>query len=347
MKFDKTIATRDVEWRLHNFRRDITDGIREDKYLALKKFTIFLGTNETKWSLRFYIKSKEISLRLRLEEAECRDFKARFSCSIPEKVTNYHRICPVNGYSEKHALYFENAISRLKLIDLTELIDDPTNYLIEYDTLIVNIKIELISDFKLMDIECFECTSSTRDFFYVFRNLYENKVFTDFTIVCSDGKKIETHRCILAANSPVLNAMLQTQMMESITNRMKIDDITGEVMEEILKFMYTQDNSLLSPVHLRDIYYGAEKYQITKLKEKCISYIVEFMNVNNVLHYFMLAEFFNDNYLILRCVMFINAYHQEIHKNKYWNKLSENQLDIIKEFMKENEPNIQLYETIL
>jgi hypothetical protein len=347
MKFDKAVATREFEWRIHNFRRDIVLPMKEDRYLANRKITILLGNNETKWSLRFYVKSKEISLLLRLDDAECREFKARFSCYIPEKAINYSRGLPVNDFSEKHALYYENTVSRLRLTELEELFDDPSNYFIEYDTLTVKIKIELISGFKLQDIECFECTSSTRDFFFQFRKLFEDKVFTDFTIVCSDNKEIDTHRCILATNSPVFNAMLQTQMTESKNGKMKVDDIKGEVMEEILKFMYTQDDTPLSLVHLKDIYYGAEKYQIAKLKEKCISYMVEFMNIKNVLHYLMLAEFYNDNYLILRCVMFINEHHQEVRKNKYWDKLSKNQLDIIKEFMKENESNVQLYESTL
>ncbi|XP_070494516.1 TD and POZ domain-containing protein 2-like isoform X1 [Chironomus tepperi] len=347
MKFDNAIATRDFEWKIHNFRRDIVLPMREDRYLANRKITILLDNNQTKWNLRFYIKSKEISLLLLLDDAECRNFKARFSCFIPEKEPNYKRRFPVHNYSEKHALYYENAISRLNLTELDELFDNPSNYFIEYDTLTVKIRIELISGFILQDIDCFECTSSTRDFFYELYKLFEAKAFTDFTIICSDGKEIQAHRCILAANSPVLNAMLQTQMMESISNKLVVSDISGDVMEEIMKFMYTQDDSLLYTVNLRDIYYVAEKYQIAKLKEKCISYIVDFMTVRNVLQYFMLGEFYNDNYLILRCVMFINNNYEDVCKNKHWEKLSKKQLDIIKEFMEENKTDVQLYESTL
>lgn len=347
MKFDNSMATRDFEWRIHNFRRDIVGAMKQDRYLANRKITINLKNNETKWSLRFYVKSTEISLLLLLDDAECRDFKARFSCFIPEKTINYNRSLPVNDYSENHALYYENTVSRLRLMELDELFDNPENYFIEYDTLTVKIKIELISGFKLQDNECFECTPSARELFYEFHKLYVTKAFSDFTIICSDGKEIQTHRCILAANSPVFNAMLQTAMMESITNKMKIDDINGDVMEEILRFMYTQDDNSLSIGHLKEIYYGAEKYQVTKLKDRCVSYIVQFLNVNNVLHYLMMAEFHNDNYLILRCVMFINANHQEVRKNNSWDNLSKNQLDIIKEFMKENELNVLLYESTL
>ena len=60
---------------------------------------------------------------------------------------------------------------------------------------------------------------------------------SDLVLVCQ-GEEIKAHRCILSARSPVFSAMLQSNMLESINSKIKIDDADKDVLKEMLWYMY-------------------------------------------------------------------------------------------------------------
>ena len=48
-----------------------------------------------------------------------------------------------------------------------------------------------------------------------FRDLREDKNFTDVTLACEDGRKVEAHKVILVASSPFFQSLLDAK-----TNRL-------------------------------------------------------------------------------------------------------------------------------
>jgi hypothetical protein len=49
-------------------------------------------------------------------------------------------------------------------------------------------------------------------------DFYMERLYCDFTIVCSDGVELPVHRIILAKESSVFKAMFSADMIESKTN---------------------------------------------------------------------------------------------------------------------------------
>lgn len=137
-----------------------------------------------------------------------------------------------------------------------------------------------------------------------YEDLYYTGEFSDFTIICSDDEEFPVHRCILSVNSDVLKTMMQSQMQESIENKLKVNDIDGLVMHKILLFMYTQEIDDINE-HLEGLLYGAEKYQIQRLKDLCIDDMFENLNAGNAVEYFMLASLYDAERLKQLCLMYI------------------------------------------
>lgn len=71
-----------------------------------------------------------------------------------------------------------------------------------------------------------------------FNNLFERHKFSD-VILFVGGKEFFAHKAILAARSPVFQAMFEHEMEEKRFNRVEITDMDNEVLHEMLRFIYT------------------------------------------------------------------------------------------------------------
>lgn len=69
---------------------------------------------------------------------------------------------------------------------------------------------------------------------------YQNpkETFADITIIIND-ENILVHKSILCARSNVFKAMFNSNMKESNTNKIIIDDISTDAFKELIKFIYT------------------------------------------------------------------------------------------------------------
>ncbi|XP_025944866.1 speckle-type POZ protein-like isoform X5 [Apteryx rowi] len=69
-------------------------------------------------------------------------------------------------------------------------------------------------------------------------NLWETTRFTDCSFYVG-GQEFKAHKSVLAARSPVFNAMFEHEMEESKKNRVEINDVDPEVFKEMMRFIYT------------------------------------------------------------------------------------------------------------
>ena len=136
------------------------------------------------------------------------------------------------------------------------------------------------------------------------KKYFDTKSLSDFTVICSDGIEIPVHRLILANFSPVLDAMFKADMTESKNSVVKIEDINGETMTEILRFIYTREVKNLLELAPK-ILYGAEKYELEKLKKICVASMIENLCVGNAVEYTLLADRHNTPDLLESCTNFI------------------------------------------
>ena len=96
---------------------------------------------------------------------------------------------------------------------------------------------------------------------------------------------------MLAARSPVFHAMLQTNMREKESGKIEIQDLTSEVVSEMLEFIYTGEiKENLSEDLLRELLIAADKYQLDLLKKICEEMLSSAVTVENCLKNLSMAN---------------------------------------------------------
>ena len=126
------------------------------------------------------------------------------------------------------------------------------------DTLSLIFEIKVIEKIGKVSIKAYHQDQLSEDL----KRLFLNGEYSDMTITCGD-RKFECHKNILASRSPVLKAMFETNMKEKNTGTVEIQNMTPEVLEKMLLYMYTGQvpdadsdaNELLA---------AADQYQIGK-----------------------------------------------------------------------------------
>ena len=92
------------------------------------------------------------------------------------------------------------------------------------------------------------------------------KQFTDIEFLVGD-QVFPAHKAIVAARSPVFDTMLTTDMLESKTNKVKIEDIEPAIFQVFLKFLYTGRLGRIADNH--QLLLVADKYNVETLKNLC------------------------------------------------------------------------------
>ena len=68
--------------------------------------------------------------------------------------------------------------------------------------------------------------------------MLEKDEFTDVTIVAGGGE-FRAHKCIMAARSSVFAAMFKHNFIEKQESTVTITDLNYDVLQELLKYIYT------------------------------------------------------------------------------------------------------------
>ena len=143
--------------------------------------------------------------------------------------------------------------------------------------------------------------------------------FSDVTLVVG-SKEFKAHKVILAVQSPVFRAMFESEMMESKSNRVEIDDIDEELMEETLTFIYTGKSPNVDEM-ASELLFPADKYQLDHLKLMCEKVLCRDVKVENVIDVLVLADKHNANQLKTICLQFIATNASETMQTPSWKSL--------------------------
>jgi hypothetical protein len=137
-----------------------------------------------------------------------------------------------------------------------------------------------------------------------FEKLFNNKKFSDFTLITSYGKEIPVHKNILSIRSPVFETMIETKMMESMEGKATIVDIDGKSLMEFLRFIYCGRVNNIDEVAM-DLIHAATKYDVLDLKPLCVASLVKNISIDNVMETMMLANLHDEKKLRDFCIDFI------------------------------------------
>lgn len=134
--------------------------------------------------------------------------------------------------------------------------------------------------------------------------MFSNDNLKDCELHTNDGKVLKCHKAILAARSPVIEAMFSNDMEEAQTNIVKIKDFSFETINQMLRYVYCKKISKLDKI-AHDLIYAADKYQIDELKTICSDSLIMNLSADNVLQSLIIAEQLGEDVLFNHCLQFI------------------------------------------
>ena len=95
-----------------------------------------------------------------------------------------------------------------------------------------------------------------------FRNLREDKNFTDVTLACEDGQQLEAHKVILVASSPFFKKLLERNKHPHPLIYMR--GLKSEVLQAIIDFLYCGEANVFQE-NLDSFLFIAEELQLSGL----------------------------------------------------------------------------------
>ena len=128
----------------------------------------------------------------------------------------------------------------------------------------------------------------------------------DVTLVTKDDKEFKAHRNVLSAASPFFFKLHQSDMKENREGIVRFEEISGAVMEDVLKFIYT-GNVEVTQENSEDLIAVANYFLIPGLKTVAGRFLERQMSKSNCISTFYFAEIYQCDELITNTTKFIHA----------------------------------------
>ena len=151
-------------------------------------------------------------------------------------------------------------------------------------------------------------------------SLREDDQFTDFTIICGE-ERLACHKVLLAANSPMLKAMIKANMKETKTKEIHLDSIPAPVMKILLQYMCTGEFQVPEK-DLMDLIEAVNFLQLLELKQYCQEKVVAIVKPENAIAWFKFASKMNLNDVSTKCSEVMTSEFSEVCKSTEFLALS-------------------------
>uniref|UniRef100_A0A0K0E8B8 BTB domain-containing protein n=1 Tax=Strongyloides stercoralis TaxID=6248 RepID=A0A0K0E8B8_STRER len=145
---------------------------------------------------------------------------------------------------------------------------------------------------------------------------FNSSKLSDFTIIV-DTIEIPVHKIVLSARSSVFDAMFNSDVSETQSNTLEIKDFQLEVVEEMLRYIYT-DTYLNKVDIVTEVYMIADKYDIIGLKKVTENHLIKNTSVDNSCKYLVLADTYSNDTLKKYCLEFITTNAKEVIEKTDW-----------------------------
>jgi speckle-type POZ protein len=138
------------------------------------------------------------------------------------------------------------------------------------------------------------------------------------------GREFPAHKNILAARSEVFAAMLQHPMKEQSTNQIEIEDIEPDVLQELLRFIYTgrvQVDKLETMA--TGLFIAADKYLLDELKMKCENYLRNHMSPDVCVFLLLHGDLLNPAEPLKEAAKFLRHFPNHVMATDGWKKMKQ------------------------
>lgn len=165
-----------------------------------------------------------------------------------------------------------------------------------------------------------------------FTRMFDDGRFADCTLTVG-GRDLHAHKAILAARSPVFEAMFVHETEESKRNIVNITDVDYEVLKEMLRYIYTGTAPNLHSL-ADDLLAAADKYALERLKIQCEQALCINLTVDNSCETLILADLHSAEQLKQQCIDFINGHAADVMDTVGWTTMVEKHARLLAETFK-------------
>jgi len=158
------------------------------------------------------------------------------------------------------------------------------------------------------------------------KRMYTSGKSSDIVLKTGD-ETLHAHSVVLAARSPVFDRMLSTQMKESHSGIVEIDDVDINTLRRLTEFLYTDavDGEGLwdDPDAAGSLLQAAVKYDVSSLVSLCARKVAEMVTVENAADWLTLATRVGQRMEELKeqCLRLIAANLAEVQETDGWRRL--------------------------
>ncbi|XP_068682384.1 kelch-like protein 3 [Montipora foliosa] len=146
--------------------------------------------------------------------------------------------------------------------------------------------------------------------------LRRKESFFDVTVSVTD-KEFKAHRLVLAAASPFFQSLLVSDMREGKEQfiRIELEEATGSVMEEVLKYIYT-GNVAITKDTAHDLVAAADYLLLPGLKILACDVLEENITIENCMFNYYFADKYQCLQLMEESCVFINSNFSSVMKTE-------------------------------
>jgi len=149
-----------------------------------------------------------------------------------------------------------------------------------------------------------------------------NQTLTDVTFNVKH-KEFKAHKVVLAASSPVFEAMFKEGTKEHQDNYVNIEDMDSDVFEMFLRFLYSGEVEKLDDM-VSDLLAAADKYDVQPLREICIKQMAKNISADNAVDMLALAHRHSIDSIISVASEYLRKNFVDVTRTDSWTSLFDN-----------------------
>ncbi|XP_045193708.2 BTB/POZ domain-containing protein 1-like [Mercenaria mercenaria] len=145
------------------------------------------------------------------------------------------------------------------------------------------------------------------------KEMYDRSLWTDVKFHCKDHEEEETiqaHKIVLAARSPVFQAMFYGPCADG-KDEVELKDTEKDIFHLLLRFIYS-DTVTLREENAFALLEMAHFYQVSSLVQFCADYLATFITPDNACETLTFATFYKLGSLKDACCSFIDNHAEEV-----------------------------------
>eukprot|EP00092_Neocalanus_flemingeri_P040433 GFUD01044034.1.p1 GENE.GFUD01044034.1~~GFUD01044034.1.p1 ORF type:complete len:328 (+),score=70.64 GFUD01044034.1:51-1034(+) len=167
----------------------------------------------------------------------------------------------------------------------------------------------------------------------VLLKMYEDKDFTDFSVVCN-GKPFLCHKAILAARSPVFKAMMESNMKEANDAIVELKNCTEVVAKSFVKFFYTGqvDEEVLkeNAASFLDL---SEEYDLQGLKAIAEQVMIANLDKENMVSCYLAGVLYHGQKIRAAAKTFLMQNRRSLTEQEGWREAFKGREELVFELM--------------